>query len=49
MPTHGQVAAKVRAHKESNPELYCPIRNCLWRIVDRKGNYVPCGKHGGKA
>lgn len=24
-------AANVAQHKEKHPELYCPVRRCLWR------------------
>ena len=26
-----RTAAKVAAHKEAHPELYCPEPRCLWR------------------
>lgn len=26
------VAASVRKNREAHPELYCPVRNCLWRL-----------------
>jgi hypothetical protein len=39
MITQGQVAAKVRAHKEAHPELYCPDKRCLWSRKD--GSYCP--------
>lgn len=45
------VAKKVRLEKESNPERFCPSKNCLWRIrswqwagVDLKHN--GCPRHG---
>jgi hypothetical protein len=25
------VAAKVAKHKEAHPELYCPVKKCLWK------------------
>ncbi len=37
-------AAKVRQHKEKHPDLYCPVKNCLWRIVTPRGE-KPCQKH----
>ena len=30
----------VRLNKEKHPELYCPAKNCLWRL--KSG---PCPKH----
>jgi hypothetical protein len=42
-----RVAAAVAKSKEQTPDRYCPIHRCLWRVVDREGNYIgPCGKHG---
>lgn len=38
------IAAKVRQHKESNPELYCRVPSCLWRIKSFRGD-EPCRKH----
>jgi hypothetical protein len=32
MITRGQIAAKVRAHKDANPTLYCEVPACLWRV-----------------
>ncbi len=47
MPTHGSVAKAVRLDKEAHPERYCPVRNCLWRVLTRDGQYDrPCRKHG---
>jgi hypothetical protein len=47
MPTHGSVAKQVRLDKEAHPERFCPARGCLWRVLDRDGQYIgPCGKHG---
>lgn len=44
--THGQIAAKVRSYKELHPELYCPVKDCLWRIKDAEGNVISeCRKH----
>lgn len=49
MPSHAQVAKRVREHKERRPELYCPAPRCLWRTGDgsrcprhpaRKENHV---------
>ena len=31
-------AAKVAAHKEAHPELYCTQKRCLWRTAD---DYCP--------
>ena len=36
--THNSIAAKVRKDKEAHPELYCPIKNCLYRT---NGGYCP--------
>lgn len=36
------VAASVREQKEKHPELFCAHPKCLWRIVDRFGNSMPC-------
>jgi hypothetical protein len=44
MITHGSVAAKVRKEKEAHPERFCPVRNCLWKIVTPWGA-SPCRKH----
>ncbi len=32
-------AAKVAAHKEKHPEMYCPTKKCLWRTGD--GSHCP--------
>ncbi len=40
MSSHGHVAMPVRLNKESHPERYCPVNNCLWRISSG-----PCKKH----
>jgi hypothetical protein len=34
MPSYRSVAANVAQHKENHPELYCPVRRCLWRTGD---------------
>jgi len=39
--TRSYVAMKVRESKEKNPEQFCPIKNCLWRIKDGSR----CPKH----
>lgn len=47
MPTHGSVAKAVRLNKEADPEAYCPVRGCLWRVLGRDREFLgPCGKHG---
>ena len=33
---HNRVAASVRQAKEKNPEKFCPVANCLWRMTDGK-------------
>lgn len=38
------VAADVRKHKETHPELYCAHPRCLWRIVTNRGPN-PCRNH----
>jgi hypothetical protein len=38
-------AETVRNHKETWPELYCPNRDCLWRIVVSGRPDNPCPKH----
>lgn len=38
--SHGSVAGSVRRNKESHPERYCPVSNCLWRMSSG-----PCRKH----
>ena len=41
------VQARVGKDKQEHPERYCPERRCLWRVLDRDGNYKgPCGRHG---
>jgi hypothetical protein len=30
--SHASTAASVRLNRELHPELYCPVRNCLWRL-----------------
>ena len=39
--SHGSVAARVRAHKDARPELYCVAPRCLWRLSSGS-----CRKHG---
>jgi hypothetical protein len=45
MITRGQIAAKVRAHKDANPTLYCEVPACLWRVKHTGGSDTPCRKH----
>lgn len=45
MISRGQIAAKVRAHKDANPALYCEIPACLWRVKHSGGPDTPCRKH----
>jgi hypothetical protein len=44
MPSYWQVAKMVRLDKEKNPENFCPVRGCLWRIKTRNGDN-PCQNH----
>jgi hypothetical protein len=44
MPSYWQVAKMVRLDKEKNPENFCPVRGCLWRIKTRNGDN-PCRNH----
>jgi hypothetical protein len=37
------VAQSERLRKEGRPELYCPVRGCLWMTGDGR----KCPKHGG--
>jgi len=41
--THAQVAKRVRLHKQTWPELYCPT--CLWRVKHDGRPDTPCPKH----
>ena len=43
--SRGSTAAKVREHKETWPELYCHVKNCLWRVKHTGGPDTPCRKH----
>lgn len=41
------IQASVGKSKQEHPERYCPSTKCLWRVLDRDGNYIgPCGRHG---
>lgn len=42
--SRGSIAAKVRAHREQHPELYCAYGQCLWRTVTIRGPN-PCRNH----
>ncbi len=41
--SRGSVAAKVREHKEAHPDMYCKVKNCLWRTGGPHGS--PCRNH----
>jgi hypothetical protein len=41
--SRAQTAAKVAAHKNAHPELYCPDARCLWRTGGGR-----CPRHGGE-
>ena len=45
MTTHASVAAKVRQHKQTWPELYCRVPSCLWRVKHDGRPDTPCRKH----
>jgi hypothetical protein len=38
------IAAKVRQHKEREPEKFCADSRCLWQVVTPHGK-KPCPKH----
>lgn len=44
MPSHSQVAARVRRDKAASPDRYCPDPSCLWRVQLREGR-APCPTH----
>lgn len=44
MSSHSSVAKSVREKKERNPELFCSVKGCLWRIKTSRGD-SPCRKH----
>lgn len=44
MSSRNSVAASVRAAKEANPEHFCRVKSCLWRIKTPRGD-SPCQKH----
>lgn len=39
------IAARVRVHKQTWPELYCPNPRCLWRVKRDEQHDTPCPKH----
>lgn len=49
MSTRMQVAAKVAREKEANPDRFCRIKGCLWRVRHADGRETPCRKHASYA